>query len=622
MSSNIQHWLYRYKSFSLYLKIGLLILVARLFYLQVIKGMDFKSFSDSNYIKVQYIAPKRGLILDRNHKLLVKNLQMYQVELSPNNNSATSLKKLSLILKISDKKIKKTILSYKKNQSRHQNIPIKKYLNLTEIYQVQNLSLSYPNIILNQNPYRYSLIQDNGSQLFGSVGKSFNKKSSYDLVGKSGLEKVWNTELFGKKGYNMIEVDSKGRNAPTKFKSFALKKEEAKPGDNLVLTLDKDIQKVAYKAFQRKDTIGPRTGALIAMKTNGEIIAWVSSPSYNNNLFAKKIKSKTWKSLSTNPLKPLINKVIQNYYSPGSTFKPIVALAALEQGIITENTLLKAPSYLKFGNRYFHDHSKINHGNINLTKALEISNNVFFYQLGIDLGIKHIAYYARKLGLGRKTNINIPYEKAGLIPDKQWKRERFNKKWQKGENLVHAIGQGYILTTPLQILISYNTFATNGLVVKPQVVKSIINNNGKIKRIFKPQIVRNLLKEGFRKENFEIIKRGLFEVANGEKGTAHWWKLKKYKFAGKTGTVQLRSFSKKNIYTNCPKLPLKERHHGWFIGFAPAHNPVITVAVLTEHSCHGSTGSVPLARDVMQAYLSKHPPEEQNSPNKLKKALQ
>lgn len=618
MSTNIKHWIHRYKNFSLYLKIGLLILTARLFYLQIIKGVDFKSFSDSNYIKIQNIAPKRGLILDRNHKLLVKNLSTYQVALSPVNNSLKSLEELSLVIDVSSQKIKKIINSYKKNQSRYQNIPIKDHLKLTEIYNIQNLALSYPNIILNQHPYRYSLIQESAAQLFGLVRKNSNKKKlSNDQVGESGLEKIWNTVLFGKKGYNMLEVDSKGRRAQSKFSSFQLKNEASTPGSNIVLTLDKEVQEVAFKSFQRQDSIGPRTGALIAMKTNGEIIAWVSSPSYNNNLFSKKIEINLWEELSEDPGKPLINKVIQNYYSPGSTFKPIVALAALEKGIITEDSLLKSPSYLKFGNRFFHNHSKINHGNINLTTALEISNNVFFYQLGIGLGINNIAYYARKLGLGAKTNIALPYEKKGLIPDTKWKKKRLNKKWQKGEDLVHAIGQGYTLTTPLQMLISYNTIATNGLVVKPLLVKSIINNKGKLIKQFNTEVKTNLLKEGFQKKNFKTIKQGLFQVANRKKGTAHWWKLKNYKFSGKTGTVQLRSFSKKNIYTNCPKLPLKDRHHGWFIGYAPSHNPVITVAVLTEHSCHGSTGSVPLARDVMQAYLNKYPPKQ----NRLKSPL-
>ncbi|MBE8163026.1 MAG: penicillin-binding protein 2, partial [Bdellovibrionaceae bacterium] len=603
MTANIKDWIYKYKNFSLYLKIGLLLLTARLFYLQIIKGSDFKFFSDSNYIKVQSIAPTRGLLLDRNRKILVKNLSAYQVELSSfnKNNNKESLKALSAIINIPVQKIKKAIISYKKNQSRYQNIPIKDHLNLTEIYNIQKLALSYPNIILNQHPYRHSLIQDSASQLFGLVRKSSNKKHlSNDQVGQSGLEKIWNTILFGKKGYNMVEVDSKGRQVRSKFSSFDLKKETVIPGDNIVLTLDKDVQEVAFKSFNRKDAIGPRSGALIAMKTNGEIIAWVSSPSYDNNLFSKKIKNDLWKALSENPGKPLINKVVQNHYSPGSTFKPIVALAALEKGIITKDTLLDAPSTLKFGNRLFHNHSKINQGKINLATALETSNNIFFYKLGIDLGIDNIAYYARKLGLGAKTNIALPYEKTGLIPDPKWKIKKINEPWQKGEDLVHAIGQGYTLTTPLQMLISYNTIATEGLVVKPFLVKSIINNQGKVIKQFSPTTKKNLIEEGFKKENFKIIKQGLFQVTNNKRGTAHWWKLKKYKFSGKTGTVQLRSFSKKNIYTNCPKLPLNQRHHGWFIGFAPAENPVITVAVLTEHSCHGSTGSAPLARDVMQ----------------------
>lgn len=611
MRINTEHWLNRYNSFFLYLKIALLLLLARLFYLQIINGLSFKSFSDSNYIKVKKIAPHRGLILDRNHQLLIKNLSTYQVEIRPKNISEKNLKKLSLIINIQAQKIKKIIKSYKKNQSKYQNTPIKDHLSLTEIYQVQNLALSAPNIILNKYPYRYSLIKDNAAQVFGLVRKNFNKKKfSEDMVGHSGLEKIWNKQLFGKKGYTILSVDSRGKQTKNTFSNVSLKDKSAVAGSNIVLTLDKDIQKVAYKSFQRKDKIGVRTGALVAMKTNGEIIAWVSAPSYDNNLFAKKIKPELWKQFSEDPQKPLLNKVIQNYYSPGSAFKPIVALAALEENLINKDTLIKAPSYLKYGNRFFHNHSRRNYGSINLVKALEISNNIFFYQLGIGLGIDKMAYYARQLGLGKKTNIALNYEKKGLIPDKKWNQKYLKKKWQKGENLVHAIGQGHSLVTPLQMLVSYNAIATNGLLVKAFLVKKIMDSNGKTLKSFKPEVKRNLLAEGFSKKNFEIVKQGLFNAANKKTGTAHWWKIKNYKFAGKTGTVQVKSFSKKDIYKDCSRLEKKDRHHGWFVAYAPAKNPVITVAVLTEHSCHGSTGSVPLARDVMQAYLNKYPPKQ------------
>ncbi len=383
-----------------------------------------------------------------------------------------------------------------------------------------------------------------------------------------------------------------------------------------MLTIDLDIQEVATKAFQRNDAIGPRIGALVALNNKGEVLAWVSEPSYDSNKFVYGISNDDWKELIQNPFKPLRNKVIQDNFSPGSTFKPFVGFAALENGVIKPETLLDSPGYFKLGRRKYHNHKKGGHGLVNISTALETSSNVFFYKLAMELGINKIAKYARAFGLGSRTDVGFDAETTGLIPDTKWKLKNRNEPWQRGEDLVHSVGQGFIDVTPLQMALAYLAIGNEGPMYKPLIVKKIFrgSNQKEVIKEFKPQLVKDLSKEdedGFKisAESFAAIKKGLKLVGNGTRGTAKWWKIPGVPIAGKTGTSQVRAFSGSEIYKSCFNRVITDRHHGWFVGYAPADKPEIFVAVLTMHSCHGSTGSAPLARDVMEAYLRKYHPE-------------
>ena len=611
-------WRYKYKILLNYcISFGFLVLATRLFYLQIIKGSELKNYSDKNRIKLQTLKAPRGLILDRNQKVLITNRKYYEAILIPQylDQKKQVFKKLALILNLNAQKIRKKVQQSRYKNGAYYPVSIKRQLSINEIFKLKLAALDHVSLQIKETQYRKAHLKDNGAQLFGYVRpvskrqlKKYKKNRPNlqfnDPIGQSGIEKQWDRTLTGEKGYDFLEVNAKGLLTHREH-IFQFEPLPPKPGHHIILTLDKELQEYAQKAMKRNDKIGPRRGALIAMKSNGEILAWVSLPSYDNNLFSEDIPPEQWKTLIDNPLKPLLNRPVQNHYPPGSTFKPFVALAALEEGAINENTLIDCPSSLKYGRKTYHDHSRVGYGTINLVEALERSSNVFFYKMGIQLTVDKIAKYAELFDLGKLTNIEIPYETPGLIPTRVWKKTKLKEPWLKGENLSLAVGQGFTLVTPLQMAIAYNAIATEGLLVKPMIIKQIKNHEGKIINSFSTKIIKDLSLKDITKTSFQIVKKGLEKVSNGEHGTARWWKLKKYKMAGKTGTVQLQSFTASEIYKKCENRPLHQRHHGWFVGYAPIKNPQITVAVLTENSCHGSTGSAPIARDVLEFYLNR-----------------
>ncbi len=595
-----------------------IVLTGRLWYLQVLHGEKLRQYSERNRLKEIIIPAERGWILDRHLQTLVNNVQGLELTLTPqyiHSLSNTAEQIAPIINKLPAYIIKKVELS-KKQYGPFQPVTIKKHLTIQMIVHLKSLQWDLPGMEIRQTIIRNYPLKKNGAHLFGYMGeiskkqiKQFNKKygpsvhfQPGDLVGKNGLELMWEDQLHGEDGYSFVEVDVHNRKSRTLIAGlWSFKPKQAIRGNNLVLTIDKDLQKQAYKSLLRKDKIGLRYGSVTVMKTNGEILATCSSPSYNPNIFSIGLSAKDWIKLSQNPLQPLRNKTIQNHYAPGSIFKPFVALAALQTKIITADTLVYSPQKIIFNNRAYHDYRKTGHGMINLFTAIERSANVFFYKLGIKLGIDLMAKYAKLFGLGNKTNIRLTGEVAGLIPDTQWKTQHIGEKWQKGENLSHAIGQGFILVTPLQMALAYNALATDGQMVRPFIVKKVINFKNKELEVFSPQVLRTITQ--IDKKHFKTIKKALTQVVQGNHGTAKYWRVKDVPIAGKTGTSQVVSLSKKNIYKKCQARPLNQRHNGWFIAFAPADQPEIVVSVLTEHSCSGSNGSAPIAKDIIDFYF-------------------
>lgn len=629
------------------LALASIIIFSRLWYLQIIKGQELRIYSEKNRVKETKIPAPRGLILDREGRILVENLPGFEATISPQ--YATKLTEtanaISPIVDIQAKKIIKEVkLGHRKNGP-FRPVKIKSNLEMNTVARISKLRFDHPGLDIQQAILRHYPLQKVGAQLFGYVGEisrnqiqRYNKKKSAknkfeqgDIIGKNGLEEVWEQQLRGQKGLNFVEVDARGREANTRTNElFDLKPLEETPGNNLVLTLDKDLQIAAYEAMKREDKIGPRIGAAVAIKNNGEILAWVNSPSFDPNKFSKRISTEMWRELINDPNRPLTNKAIQDHFPPGSTYKPIVALAALQEKEITPSKTIFSPGSIRFGNRTYHDHTRHGHGNINVVQAIERSSNIFFYKMGIALGIDTLYKYSKLLGIGDKTGIKLPNEVPGKMPNSEWKLKYKGEPWQPGENLSNAIGQGFVLTTVLQMARAYNTIANEGLVYKPYLVKKVIDHKNKLILEKKPELIKDISnpenEDGYiEKKHFKTVKKGLIAVVNGERGTARWsgrlHKTPSIKMAGKTGTIQVMSFSADQIYEKCNERPFKQRHHGFFVGFAPAENPEITVAVLAEHACAGSSGGAPVARDIIYAYLKKHHPEAFSKPKRKKKVV-
>lgn len=624
-----KEYLPRYKLLYALVSFTVVVFFIRLWYLQIINGSELRTFSEQNSIKETKIPAPRGIIYDRNGEILVENLPGFEVTISPQyvSDLETTANSISAILNIPPAQIIQLVQRSKRINGPFRPVRIKENLNRDEIFSLEILKLEISGLDIKENVLRSYPHRKNGAQLFGYVGEIskrqlpiMNEKYSGrvkfqqgDIIGKAGLEEVLDLWLRGTDGISVQQVDARGREAVGDTPSLLGSMggiQPASPGHNVILTIDKDIQEAAFNAFVGQD----RIGGAVAMKSNGEILAWVSGPSFDPNEFSTGISSQLWSKLINDPDRPLRNKVIQDHNMPGSTFKPLVAVAALSENVITPNTIISCPGVLKFGNRPYHDTLRGGHGNLVVTQAIERSANIFFYKMGISLGIDRMYKYCDALGIGRKTGVDLNGEVAGLMPNSEWKKETLGEEWQPGENLSNAIGQGFVLTTPLQMAVAYNSIGTLGKVVKPFVVRKILSSDNKVVKEFEPQVVRDLSDPNapvhIRKEVFETVRTGLRLVANGERGTARVsGHLPFVEIAGKTGTSQVMSFSADQIYSKCEERPKHQRHHGWFIGYAPADNPEIAFGVLAEHSCHGASGAAPVAREMVRAYVAKYHPE-------------
>jgi penicillin-binding protein 2 len=623
-----KEYLPRYRLLYGLVGVTLSIFFLRLWYLQIINGSELRTFSEQNSIKETKIPAPRGIIYDRNGEILVENLPGFEVTISPqyvgNLNAAADA--VGHALNIPPIQVVQTVQKSKRINGPFRAVRIKDNLTRDEIFNLEIIKNDYSGIDIKETVVRKYPLKENGAQLFGYVAEvskrqlpilndKYGDKFKFqqgDLIGKSGLEEILDLHLRGKDGISVQPVDARGREAvsETSLLGNLANIVPAVPGNNVMLTIDKDIQEAAYNAFNGTG----RIGGVVAMKSNGEILAWVSSPSFDPNEFSTGISAQLWSKLINDPDRPLRNKVIQDHNSPGSTFKPLMATAALSENIVTPTTVVTCPGQFKYGSRVYHDHLKQGEGNIVITQAIERSSNVFFYKMGIALGIDRMFKYCDALGIGRKTEVELPGERSGLMPSADWKKETIGEEWQAGENLSVAIGQGFVLTTPLQMAVAYNAIGTYGKVVRPFVVRKILTAENKVMQEYEPKIMRDLSDPNgpthIRKEVFDTVKEGMRLVVNGEHGTARRGaKLDFIEIAGKTGTSQVMSFSADQIYARCDSRPKHQRHHGWFIGYAPADNPEIAFGILAEHACSGAGGAAPVAREIVRAYVAKYHPE-------------
>lgn len=624
-----KEYLSRYKLFYIAITFTMTIFTIRLWYLQVISGNELREFSEKNRIKQNKITAPRGLMLDRDGKVLVENLPGFEAILSPQyiENLEELAKAVGPILGMEPDKVVLKVTKSRRQNGPFAQIRLKENLSREEVFRLKRMRLDTPGLEIRESIVRFYPLKDNGAQLFGYVGEISKRQlpllndlhkgtlrfEQGDIIGKSGLEETLERDIRGTDGISFIQVDAHGRETVTQTPNIygqEIKDLTPAHGNNALLTIDRDIQEAAFKSFMSLN----RIGAVVAMRTNGEILAWVSTPSFDPNEFSTGVSAQTWSKLINDPFKPLRNKVIQDHNSPGSTFKPLVAVAALQEKVITPTTIVNAPGVFYFGRRPYHDHLKGGHGNITVYDALERSSNVFFYKMGIALGVDKMHDYISLLGIGQKTGIEIAREVSGTMPSSAWKKATVGEEWQPGENLSTAIGQGFVNVTPLSMAIAYNTIGTEGKVVKPFLIRKVIDQDGKVLRENFPQVLRDLQQTQangvqISQETFKVVKEGMRRVANGDRGTAKHWKVPGVQMAGKTGTAQVMGFSADQIYAKCEGRPMHMRHHGWFVAFAPADNPEITIAALAEHACHGSTGAAPIVRDIVLAYFQKYHPE-------------
>lgn len=609
----------------LYIGLGVLflLLIVRLVYLQIIQGSVLYTFSEKNLLKEIRVQPPRGVIFDRNQNIVAENLPNFALNLSPQYIKDTDAlaTEISPIIGIPKETILATIKKAIRMNGKYRPITVKNFLSRTEINQLELLKIDQQGIDIEELIFREFPYGEMFSHVLGYIGeisdtelpklreKGNNLVQQGDIIGKSGLEDKYDHFIRGTTGISYVKVDAKGREALGESLKFLGHIEDLapKPGYKLETTLDLDLQRAAYESFKKYEY----AGALVAINNKGEILALYNNPSFDPNLFSKGISSEDWSGLVNNPAKPLRNRAIQDHYSPGSTFKPFVALSSLQTKQITENTLVSAPPVFVFGRRPYHDHTKTGQGSITVLQALEMSSNVFFYKQGLAVGVDGIALYSKALGLGRQSGIDLKNEVPGLMPTTEWKKKNRGEPWQEGENLSIAIGQGYVSLTTLQLANAYMSIANNGKVYKPMIVKKITDSNDKVIQENVPTLLSDLSDPSqpyyISPENFKTVQKGLYLVANGKRGTAGSGKIPGFVMFGKTGTAQVRGFSADEVHQSCFSRPKKQRHNGWYVASGPYENPEITVAVLTENSC-SSKFSIPIVKEFYMAYAKKYHP--------------
>ena len=583
-------------TFSAIVVVGTIILLSRLWYLQILNGDDYRQKSENNRVRIRPILAARGMILDRFGKVMVDNRPAFDVFLLREDagNLKEAIKNVSGVIKTRPEDIETSL----RRESPIRPVRIKRDIDRETLATLLTNRLDLPGITVSIEPKRSYPYGNLGSHLFGHIGEVTEKQlsvASYtdyrmgSLIGKSGLELKYETYLKGVDGGKYVEIDASGRELSI------LKEVDSYPGNNLVTTIDLELQKAAEEAFKDK------AGAVVAMDPrNGEVLAMISSPAFNPDMFSGPLDSEEWNLLINNPLKPLQNRAIQGQYPPGSTYKTIVAAAALEEGVITKDTAFQCNGSYRFGNRNYRCWKSDGHGSVSLHRAIVESCDTYFYQVGLKLGIDKIAEYSRKFGLGQPTGIELSDEKSGIVPDRAWKQKRFGTPWFEGETLSCAIGQGFNLVTPIQLLTAYAALTNGGDVYQPHLAKAIVGPDGKVLRTLLPEARKKLI---LSPETVELLKAGLQGVVNEPGGTARSARLDDIKVGGKTGTTQVVAM-RADQRVRGEDLTYWFRDHAWFASFAPVEDPRIALVVFIEHSGYsGGHAAAPVAGKILKSFF-------------------
>ncbi len=603
-----QYFIQANRVFLSLIAIAMAFIIGRLWYIQIHEYNYYCEQASKHRIRIIRLKPPRGKILDRYGRVIAGNRPRFNlciIRQDASGHIPELLMKISKITGVPEYKLKQNLLE-------GEDTPIYKPIVLLSdidwkvLAKIEARLYSMPGVTITVDSQRRYPLGSLAPHLIGYLReasssdlKRFNDLDLGDLVGKRGVEREFQNLLAGKPGFKKIEV-----NAVDRFvKVLSIK--PPIPGDNIYLTIDADLQRTAQDAFKGK------MGAIVVLDPrNGQILAFYSSPGINLAWFSKKLTKKIVSFLYNKDTHPFMDRVVQGCYAPGSIFKIVVAAAGLQTGVITPSTIFYCPGYLRLGRRIFRCWDWRGHGKVDLYKALVQSCDVYFYHVGLLLGSDKIAEFAHYFGFGEKTDIDLSGEVKGLIPTPEWKLRRWQEKWQDGDTLNMAIGQGFVLVTPIQAARMISAVANpNGLVLKPQYIYKIKDWQGKVLDTFKPIVQWRLpVKQKFLKD----IRRALEGVVEDKHGTGWRCKIKGLKICGKTGTAQVIKQAKR---TRERKLEWKYRDHAWFVAYAPADNPKIAVAVLVEHGGHGGSAAAPIAKKIFQCWLKlQHPRPEIQSP--------
>lgn len=583
---------------------GFATLLGRFFYLQVLQYEKYHTLAESNRISLVPIPPSRGIITDRNGVVLAHNYSAYTLEIVPSRVESLegTINELAQIIEIThkDRRRFKKLMDERKD---FESLPIKVRLSDEEVARFAAQSFRFPGVEIKAGLFRQYPLGKSASHLIGYIGRindndldmleADGRLPNYkgtDHMGKFGLEQSYEAALHGKTGYQEVETDSGGRAVRS------LRRTAPASGDNLVLTIDIRLQQIAEEAF------GDNIGALVAIEpATGGVLALVSRPGFDPNLFVDGIDPVSWRELNESTDRPLNNRAIQGTYAPGSTFKPFMALGALEMGKRTAQQGISDPGFFTFGGHTFNDDKKGGHGWVNMYTSIVHSCDTYYYLLANDMGIDNIARFMAPLGFGQKTQVDLPGEKTGILPSQAWKRRAFRKpemqKWYAGETISIGIGQGYNNYTPIQLAQATAILAADGVVFKPHLVRHIVDSATLNKTAVEPTPLRKL---PYKQAHIDIVKLGMAGV-NREGTGSRAFAGAPYTSAGKTGTAQ--RFSLKGEKYNAARLAKHLHDDAWFIAFAPVEKPSIALAVIVENGGFGAQAAAPIARKVLDYHL-------------------
>ncbi len=586
------------------------VLAARFYFLQIKRYDYYQTLAENNRISIVPITPNRGLITDRNGVVLAHNFFVYTLEITPSKveNLDATIAELAKLAEVSSFDLKR-FNKLKEQSHNFESIPLRTHLNEVEAAKFAVNRYRFPGVELKSRLFRHYPMGKLGAHMIGYIGRINDKDlnnleaaetlSNYkgtDHIGKSGIEQSYETELHGTTGFQQVEIDADGQAVRT------LSSTAPTSGNNVVLSADIKLQEIAETAF------GDHRGALVAIKPDtGEVLAFVSMPTFDPNLFVDGIDVDNWKLLNDSLDKPLINRPLRGIYPPGSTFKPFVALAGLEAGKRHPPFSISDPGYFVLPNsvHQYHDWKPGGHGSVDIRRAITVSCDTFFYGLAMELGIEKLTNFVRHFGFGLKSGIDINGEIAGLLPTPEWKQRRYKQPWYMGETVITGIGQGYTLVTPMQLAQATAVLANKGVAMRPRLVSGITNTQTGTISAIKGIVTEKIPLD---ESNLEIVKLGMIDVTLPGGTAASVGANAGYSIAAKTGTAQVIGMKKNEKY-NANAIDERHRDHALFIAYAPAEDPKIALAVIVENGGHGGSAAGPIARKVMDYYLlGKLPP--------------